>query len=103
MPTLNSFGRIFLTSVLGYLCKIQTKDQSIDPNQQNQPLLSGEGKAIPKIINDNLKLGKWIFFVKVKFLESRTDSLWQKDCLSAVGAGDSQHSQAGSAGASIDA
>jgi hypothetical protein len=65
--------------------------------------LCGQGQAIPKIINDNLNLGKWIFFVKVKFLELRTDSLWQKDCLSAVGAGDSQHSQAGSAGASIDA
>jgi hypothetical protein len=76
MPTLNSFGRIFLTSVLGYLCKIQTKDHSIDPNQQTQPFLYGEGQAILEIINDNLKLGKWFFFVKVKLLGVRTDSLW---------------------------
>jgi hypothetical protein len=75
MPTLNSSGRIFLTSVLGYLCKIQTKDHGIDPNQQIQLFLNGEGKAIPEIINDNLNLGKWIFFVKVKPHAVRTDSL----------------------------
>jgi len=76
MPTLNSSGRIFSTSVLAYLCKIQTKDHSIDPNQQTQPFLYGEGQAILEIINDNLKLGKWFFFVKVKLLGVRTDSLW---------------------------
>jgi len=73
MPTLNSSGRIFLTSVLGYLCKIQTKDHSIDPNQQTQPFLYGEGKAIPEIINDNLNLGKRFFFVKVKLLAATTE------------------------------
>jgi len=75
MPTLNSSGRILLTSIVGYLCKIQTKDHSIDPIQQTQPFLYGEGKAIPEIINDNLNLGKWIFFVKVKLHAVRTASL----------------------------
>jgi len=75
MPNLNSSGRIFLTLVFSYLCKIQTKDHSIDPNQQTQPFLYGEGKAIPKIINNNLNLGKWFFFVKVKLHGVRTDSL----------------------------
>jgi hypothetical protein len=57
--------------------------------------LYGEGKAISKIINDNLKLGKWIFFVKVKPVAVRTESLRQKTVLSAVGATVSQRSQAG--------
>ena len=50
---------------------------------------------MPEIINDNLNLGKRFFFVKVKLLAVRTNSLLKKTALSAVGTTVSQRSQAG--------